>query len=146
MVGVVVERHEELRGEHDVIAPPPQRLADDDLGLALGVDVGCVDEGDAGVQRPMDDLDAVVVVLGAPVAEHHGAEAECTDRDASAAQRSLFHGVCPSWSGNWSAGEEPDGQRGRSRMVTGTASAPATRSRSSSLHELMVGSVLVRAG
>ena len=32
-------------------------LTHDDLGLALGVDVGGVDEVDAGVESPMDDAD-----------------------------------------------------------------------------------------
>jgi hypothetical protein len=79
VVRVVVEGHEELRREHDVVAASGEGLADDDLGLALGVDVGGVDEVDPGVQRPVDGLDAFVVVLGAPLAEHHGAEAQLAD-------------------------------------------------------------------
>ena len=44
-----------LRGEHDVVAPAArQRLADDDLRLALRVDVGGVDEVDAGIQGGVD--------------------------------------------------------------------------------------------
>ena len=50
-------------------------LADDDLGLAGGVDVCGVDERDASVECAVDDPDAFVVVLGAPLAEHHGAQA-----------------------------------------------------------------------
>jgi hypothetical protein len=38
-------------GEHDVVSPPFQRLADDLLGLALAVPVGGVDEVDAEVER-----------------------------------------------------------------------------------------------
>jgi hypothetical protein len=40
------------------------------------VDVGGVDEVDPGVERAVDDADALVVVFVAPVAEHHRAEAE----------------------------------------------------------------------
>jgi hypothetical protein len=59
----------DLGGEDDVVAPAAgQRLADDLLGLALGVDVGGVDEVDPGVQGPVDDPDALVVVGVAPVA------------------------------------------------------------------------------
>jgi hypothetical protein len=39
-----------------------QRLAHDLLGLAEGVDVGRVDEVDAGVERRVDDADRLVVV------------------------------------------------------------------------------------
>ena len=75
MVEVVAHWHERLGREHDVVAASGEGLADDDLGLAGGVDVGGIDERDAGVERPVDDPDALVVVLGAPVAEHHGAQA-----------------------------------------------------------------------
>jgi hypothetical protein len=56
-----------------------QRLADDLLGLAPRVDVGCVDEVDAGIQGAVDDPDAVVVILVAPVAEHHRPETKRGD-------------------------------------------------------------------
>ena len=45
-VGVLAHRHEELRRQHDVVAAALERLADDLLGLAGGVDVGGVDEVD----------------------------------------------------------------------------------------------------
>jgi hypothetical protein len=51
-------------------------LADDLLRLAGRVDVGGVDEVDAGVQGAVDDADGVVVVGVAPGAEHHRAEAQ----------------------------------------------------------------------
>ena len=54
-VGVLTHRAMELRGQDDVVAAAPESLADDLLRLALGVDVGSVDEGDAGVQRGVDD-------------------------------------------------------------------------------------------
>jgi len=69
-------------------------LADDDLGLAPGVDVGGVDEVDPGIQRAVDDLDALVVILGAPVAEHHGPQAQLADPDAGASQTSMLHSDC----------------------------------------------------
>jgi hypothetical protein len=92
VVRIVVERHEELRGEHDVITAPLERLADDGLRLAVREHVGGVDEVDTGVERPVNDLDALAVVLGTPVAEHHRAQAQLADLDTGAAQRSQLHG------------------------------------------------------
>lgn len=62
MVGIVVEGPADLGGQHDVVAAAIERLADDLLGLAGGVDVGGVDEVDAGVEGGVDDADGVVVV------------------------------------------------------------------------------------
>jgi hypothetical protein len=77
----------DLGGEHDARAVlTGESLADDLLGLALGVDVGGVDEVDARVQGSVDDPDRVVVVGVAPGAEHHGAEAQGTDFDTGAAE------------------------------------------------------------
>ena len=49
-----------------------------------------------GVERPVDDPDAVVVVRVAPGAEHHRAEAERGDLDAGAAERAVVHPGDPS--------------------------------------------------
>ena len=76
LVGVVAHRSPELRGQDDVVAAALERLADDLLGLAGRVDVGGVDEVDAGIEGAVDDADRVVVVGVAPGAEHHRAEAE----------------------------------------------------------------------
>ena len=91
-VGVLAHRHEELGRQDDVVAAALERLADDLLGLAGGVDVGGVDEVDAGVERGVDDADRVVVVGVAPGAEHHRAEAELRDLDAGASERAVVHG------------------------------------------------------
>jgi hypothetical protein len=91
MVGVIVERHEEFGGDYDVVAAALQCLADELLRLALRVHVGGVDEVDPCVEGPLDDADAFVVVLGAPVAEHHGAKAQVADRDAGTPERTVFH-------------------------------------------------------
>ena len=91
-VGVFAHGQADFRGEHDVVAPPAgERLADDLLRLARGVEVGGVDEVDAGVERAVDDPDRVVVIGVAERAEHHRAEAQLTDRDAAASQRSMVH-------------------------------------------------------
>ena len=90
-VGVLAHRHEELGREHDVVAPVLQRLPDDLLRLTGGVHVGGVDEVDAGVEGGVDDADRVVVILVAPGAEHHRAEAELRDLDAGASERAVLH-------------------------------------------------------
>ena len=50
MVRIVAHRVVHLTGEHDVVAPALECLADDLLGFALGVHVGGVDEVDPRVQ------------------------------------------------------------------------------------------------
>src|SRR5262245_43967779 len=77
----------DLRRKHDVVtAPAGQRLADDDLRLAVRVDVSGIDEVDPRVERPVDDPDRIGVVRVAPRAEHHRAETELADRHAGASQ------------------------------------------------------------
>ena len=94
-VRIVAHRHVHLAREHDVVAAPGERLADDLLRLALRVDVGGVDEVDPGVEGRVDDPDRLVVVGVAPGAEHHRAEAQLADRDAGAPQGSVFHRRSP---------------------------------------------------
>ena len=62
-LGVLAHRHVDLGREDDVVAPAAgERLADDLLRLAARVDVSGVDEVDPGVERAVDDPDALVVV------------------------------------------------------------------------------------
>jgi len=70
LLGGKVEDNEAYR------AGAREGLADDFLGLPTGVDVGGVDEVDAGVERAVDDADRVLVVRVPPSAEHHRAEAQ----------------------------------------------------------------------
>ena len=64
--GSVAHRAVHLGREDDVVAAARERLADDLLRLAARVDVGGVDEVDAGVERAVDDADRLVVVGVAP--------------------------------------------------------------------------------
>ena len=95
MVGVVAHLTVQLCGQDDVVAPAGERLADDLLRFAGGVDVGRVDEVEAGVEGGMDDADALVVVPIAEPAEHHRAEAQRADLDACRAERAVPHGCSP---------------------------------------------------
>ncbi len=76
-----------LRRDDDVLArhlEVLQRLAGDDLRLAVGVDVGGIDEIDARIERTADELVGVRLLKRADVvpdaaataAEGHRAEAE----------------------------------------------------------------------
>ena len=75
-----------------------QRLAEHDLGLAFRIDVGGVDEVDAGVERALDQRRRAFLLDradGAPdagaAAEGHRAEADFRDELAGAAQRTITH-------------------------------------------------------
>jgi len=46
----------ELRGEDDAVAAPLEQLAEEALAVAVAVDVGRVEEVDAGVEGGVDDL------------------------------------------------------------------------------------------
>ncbi len=82
----------DLGGQDDVVASAAgQRLTNDRLRFTLGVDVSCVDEVDAGIQRSMDDLDRNIMIGLAPGAEHHGAETERADFHAGTSEAAIFH-------------------------------------------------------
>ena len=81
----------DLRREDDVVATSLQGLPDDLLGLSGRVDVGGVDEVDPGVERRVDDPDAVVDIGVPPRAEHHRAEAVGAHADAGPTERSILH-------------------------------------------------------
>jgi hypothetical protein len=91
-IGAVAHREMHLGGEDDLVAPAPQRLPHDLLGLTCGVHIRGVDEIDALIERSVDDADAVVVVGVSDRAEHHGAEAVRTYLDTGAAQSAVAHG------------------------------------------------------
>ena len=64
------------REDHARTIDRRERFADDDLGLAVRIGVGGVDEVDACVERAVDDADRVIMVRVAPAAKHHGAETQ----------------------------------------------------------------------
>ncbi len=93
LVGTRPHRAPDLGREHRLLAPPLEGLADDLLRLALRVDVGRVDEVDAGVERAVDDADALLVAGVAPLAEHHRAETQRRDLETGVAEVAVVHGV-----------------------------------------------------
>jgi len=92
VVRFVAHRHEELGGQDDAVTAPGEGVADDAFGLAGGVDVGGVDEVDAGVQSLEDDADRVSFVGISPRAEQHRAQAQGADRYAGQTEVSVLHG------------------------------------------------------
>ena len=83
----------DLGGQHDLLPPAAalgEPAADDLLGLAAAVDVGGVEEVDAGLERRVHDLVAVGLVGLRP--EVHRAEAQRADPQAGAAEVAIVHG------------------------------------------------------
>lgn len=92
LVGIRPHRTGELGRKHDPIAPTPKRGADDFLGPAIAVAIGCVDHVDAAVQSLVDDADTRTFVGIGHFAEHHGPQAIRADLDAGASKWSVLHG------------------------------------------------------
>ena len=93
LVRVIAHRPIDLGREHDVVAAALERLADDHLGLTGRVAVGGVHEVDPGIQRLVDDADAVVVVrITNGGSEHHRAEGIRADADTGVAERAVVQG------------------------------------------------------
>ncbi len=97
VVGPVVHRPVQLRGDHRLLAPTAalgEPASDDLLGPALPlappVHVGRVEEVDAGLVGGVHDREGVL--LGGLRAEVHRAEAQSADRQAGAAQVGVLHG------------------------------------------------------
>ncbi len=78
----------ELGGEHDLGAPAAgQRLAEQRLVVAPAIHVGTVEEGDAAIERVMDDADRLgVVALAVGAGERHAAEPDREDGERAVAQ------------------------------------------------------------
>ncbi|MCW0424987.1 hypothetical protein NB713_002930 [Xanthomonas sacchari] len=98
---VGVELDAELGRQHDLVAAPGQRLADQHFVGVRAVHVGGVDEADAVLDRGMDDRDRGGVVAAAAVerAHAHAAEAEGGDAGAVAAEGAGLHGDAPEGEG-----------------------------------------------
>jgi hypothetical protein len=100
---------EDLGGDDDVFAGDAEvaeGLADGDLGLAFGVDVGCIDEVDAVVDGVLDEgVDAGLAdvadhlpdgtvfgeLAGLVAGKGHGAEAELRNEEAGVAEGLVLH-------------------------------------------------------
>jgi hypothetical protein len=78
-------------GDDQIVPAALDGPADDLLGLTAGVDVGGVDDVDAGLERAVDDADRVLVIGVAHLAEHHRAERELTDGYSGRPKRPALH-------------------------------------------------------
>src|SRR5581483_1285468 len=87
----LVHRLAELRRDDDPVASALERAADVLLARPLRVDVGRVEERDAGVERRVDDGERLLVVAAA--AEVVRAEADDRDLRPALAQVSCAHGA-----------------------------------------------------
>jgi hypothetical protein len=92
----------DLRRDHNFIATRLERLAEQSLGLAVGVGVGGIEEVHAGIERTADQLvrdlraDLVdgcdVLVAGS---KGHRAEREARDDQTGVAERGVPHDWAP---------------------------------------------------
>ena len=82
-VRIAGHRVSHLRRQHDPVASPDQRLAEDRLGCTVVVHVGRVEQRDARIDRPVDHAMALVDVGVAPAPEHHRAERDRRDLHAA---------------------------------------------------------------
>jgi len=73
---VGVEVVAKLRRDHDLVAHVAEGFGEHRLALAVAVGVGGVEEGDAQVVRPAQQIDPLPVVFGAPPARADRPEAE----------------------------------------------------------------------
>jgi len=97
VVGVAIQAHPGLHRQHDLVAPTTgQRFPNDLLGLTAGIPVRGVDARDALLERPTHDADALLAILVAHRAQHHGAEGEVADADPGTAQGPVLHSGGPS--------------------------------------------------
>ena len=101
-VRTVAHRPEHLGRDHDIVAGDaevPDRLAEDALALAAGIDIGGVDEVDAGGERGLHQRVGLFLPKLADLpphalaaAEGHGAEAEFGHEEAAVAELAHTHG------------------------------------------------------
>ena len=102
-VGLTYEA--ELGRDHELVAPPRQRFADQLLVGEGAVHVGGVEHGDADFRSAIDGRDrlTLVAILGCPVeiGHAHAAEADCSNLEPLRPHAALLH-----WS-SWSAARRP---------------------------------------
>src|SRR6478752_1920900 len=88
-----------LGGKNHAVASGAEGLAQQRLGLAEAVDVGGVEERDAGVESLPNETVGGALVDVAPSTEVRRPEAKDADRHAGGTKNSLFHGGLQSvWS------------------------------------------------
>ena len=95
----------DLGGDHHLLvvdAEILQRLTEDRLALAAGIDIGRVDEVDARVEGRADQLVRVLLLELADLAPHvvrpaegHGAEAKLGNEKAAMAKATILHVIPP---------------------------------------------------
>src|SRR5207244_923056 len=90
IVGTLLHRATELRREDDPVAATLERAADVVLAHPLAVDVGRVEERDAGVERGVDDRERLVVIAAPP--EVVRAEPDDRDLGATVSESPHLHG------------------------------------------------------
>ena len=101
-IGARAHPSPDLGRDHHVLARDAELLeaaAEEPLGLALGVDIGGIEEIDAAVDRRAQQPGHLALVElpderpeTALPAKGHGADADLRDQQAGAPEHSIFHG------------------------------------------------------
>src|SRR5262245_28661555 len=63
---LLINLHTELRGDHHFVTPPPERARQEFFAPRSAVDVGSVEEVDAGLERGVNDSRAGLFVYAPP--------------------------------------------------------------------------------
>ena len=132
--GLGVDVLGELGGDRDLVAERCERLADELLVDVRTVDLGGVEEGDAEVDRPVQEGDHVGPVGSAAVAagHRHAAEADGRDLESAGSESARVHGSAPIcrgrglgvWLGRRACRQEPSsGSESESKIFFATAIA-----------------------
>jgi hypothetical protein len=100
VVGAVAQPQPGLAGQDHLVAAAAQRFAEDGFGRAVGIDIGGVEEIDAGFDGQIDHAACFGDIGVAPGAEQRtlaaegaGTEAERGDFEAGTAEKTGFHGM-----------------------------------------------------
>ncbi len=84
-----------VRNDRRKVASTPQvwPTTTSDSPMRVALHVTGVDEVAVQVKCPMNNLDGILFVVVGPSAEHHGAEAKQSRRDASSSKRAMLHSL-----------------------------------------------------
>src|SRR5262249_11608082 len=93
----------DLGGDHNVLSPVTERLAENRLGLSPGIPVGCVKEIDAGLERSLDHRFGVFLINfenrrnRGIAAKCHRAKRKPRDNQAGVTESYVLHEIPSPW-------------------------------------------------
>src|SRR5206468_9431982 len=82
-----------LCGDDDALAPATQTASEDQLGMSEAIHIGGVEQRDAGVKRPLNREDALVITHRAVVVPTNGGAAKSQPRGGNTVMPAVLHGL-----------------------------------------------------